>query len=186
MTNEPVVKKELAAIPKFRILEDGKYALPAGLNSTDYYKALKDLTGSSDVDACAYLINQLGSAINPCDDGQELVKSVNETLPILQAIAPRDELEGMLAIQMVGIHNMAMSMMRRAMLPDQTVEGVNYNVNRVTKLSRTFIAQMEALNKHRGKGKQKITVEHVTVNEGGQAIVGNVEHGGGGRDENKK
>jgi hypothetical protein len=33
---------------------------------------------------------------------------------------------------------------------------------------------MEALDKHRGKGQQKITVEHVTVEAGGQAIVGNV------------
>jgi hypothetical protein len=29
-----------------------------------------------------------------------------------------------------------------------------------------------------GKGQQKVTVEHVHVHEGGQAIVGNVEGGG--------
>ena len=33
---------------------------------------------------------------------------------------------------------------------------------------------IEALDKHRGKGKQKITVEYVNVEAGGQAIVGNV------------
>ena len=32
-------------------------------------------------------------------------------------------------------------------------------------------------------GEQKVTVEHVTVNEGGQAIVGSVTHGGGARGE---
>ena len=36
---------------------------------------------------------------------------------------------------------------------------------------------MEALDKHRGKGSQKITVEHVNVHAGGQAIVGNVKAG---------
>jgi hypothetical protein len=36
---------------------------------------------------------------------------------------------------------------------------------------------LEALNRHRGKGQQKVTVEHVHVHEGGQAIVGNVEGG---------
>jgi hypothetical protein len=41
-----------------------------------------------------------------------------------------------------------------------------------TKLTRTFAAQMEALN-----GEQKVTVQHVTVSDGGQAIVGNVTHG---------
>ncbi len=105
-------------------------------------------------------------------------------MPLLLAISPENEVETMLAAQMIGIHTMSMTMMRRAMSTDQTVEGVNNNVNRVTRLSRTFIGLLEALNRHRGKGKQKITVEHVTVNEGGQAIVGNVEHGG--RDAKKK
>jgi hypothetical protein len=37
---------------------------------------------------------------------------------------------------------------------------------------------LEALDRHLGKG-QKITAERVTVKAGGQAIVGNVEAGGG-------
>jgi hypothetical protein len=32
--------------------------------------------------------------------------------------------------------------------------------------------------RYRMGGEQKVTVQHVTVNEGGQAIVGNVRHGG--------
>lgn len=46
----------------------------------------------------------------------------------------------------------------------------------LNKLTRTFCAQMETLKKYRG-GEQKITVQHqhVTVNDGGQAIVGTVE-----------
>lgn len=38
---------------------------------------------------------------------------------------------------------------------------------------------IEALNRYRGKGQQKVTVEHVTVNAGGQAIVGHLNHEGG-------
>jgi hypothetical protein len=48
------------------------------------------------------------------------------------------------------------------------------------KLLRTFTAQIEALQRHRGKGEQKVTVEHVHVHAGGQAIVGAVTPGGGG------
>ena len=44
---------------------------------------------------------------------------------------------------------------------------------------RTFTAQMEALKKYRTGGEQKMTVEHVHVNEGGQAIVGTVNQGEG-------
>ena len=39
---------------------------------------------------------------------------------------------------------------------------------------------LDALNRHRGKGQQKVTVEHVHVHSGGQAIVGNVNGPGGG------
>jgi hypothetical protein len=39
---------------------------------------------------------------------------------------------------------------------------------------RTFVNQTEALGRYRGKGEQKMTVEHVHVYEGGQAIVGQV------------
>jgi hypothetical protein len=38
---------------------------------------------------------------------------------------------------------------------------------------------LDALNRHRGKGQQKITVEHVHVHSGGQAVVGVVEAPGG-------
>jgi hypothetical protein len=34
--------------------------------------------------------------------------------------------------------------------------------------------QVEALKRYRTGGEQKVTVEHVTVNQGGQAIVGNI------------
>ena len=40
-----------------------------------------------------------------------------------------------------------------------------------TKLMSLYVQQVEALDKRRGKGQQKITVEHVNVH----AIVGNVE-----------
>ena len=36
---------------------------------------------------------------------------------------------------------------------------------------------MEALKRYRTGGEQKVTVQHVSVSEGGQAIVGNVTQG---------
>ncbi|WP_322866514.1 hypothetical protein U5922_010145 [Aquicoccus sp. G2-2] len=49
----------------------------------------------------------------------------------------------------------------------------------LNKLGRTFAAQMDTLKKYRTKGQQTVRVERVTVNEGGQAIVGDAQHGGG-------
>jgi hypothetical protein len=39
---------------------------------------------------------------------------------------------------------------------------------------RTYTMQLEALKRYRTGGEQKVTVHHVSVNDGGQAIVGNV------------
>jgi hypothetical protein len=104
---------------------------------------------------------------------------VKALMAALVGIKPKDELEGMIAAQLVACHNAAMECFRRAMLTEQTFEGHRENLNQANKLSRTYATLLEALNRHRGKGAQKVTVEHVHVHEGGQAIVGNVELPGG-------
>src|SRR3981189_3501034 len=45
------------------------------------------------------------------------------------------------------------------------------NLAQANKLSRTYATLLEALNRHRGKGQQKVTVEHVHVHAGGQAEI---------------
>ena len=99
-------------------------------------------------------------------------------LSLLAGISPNDEFEGMVAAQLVASHNATMECYRRAMIAEQTFEGRKENLNQANKLSRTHATLLEALNRHRGKGQQKVTVEHVHVHSGGQAIVGNVEGGG--------
>jgi hypothetical protein len=54
------------------------------------------------------------------------------------------------------------------------------NLSQANKLSRTYATLLEALSRYRGKGQQKVTVEHVHVHSGGQAVVGVIEPTGGG------
>ena len=77
----------------------------------------------------------------------------------------------MLAIQMLGNHLLASKTIYRANLSNQNFEAVSENINRATKLSRTFMAQMEGLKKYRNKDGQKIKVEHVNINDGGKAVI---------------
>jgi hypothetical protein len=102
-------------------------------------------------------------------------RQINATVAALAGIAPRDELEAMLAAQILGAHNAAMECYRRAMIKEQTLEGRREALSQANKLSRTYTLLLDALNRHRGKGQQKVTVEHVHVHSGGQAIVGTVE-----------
>jgi hypothetical protein len=98
---------------------------------------------------------------------------------VVRGVQPRDELEAMLSVQMGAIHQATMMMARRlnhvSNLPQQ--DSAERALN---KLARTYATQMEALKSYRTGGQQKVTVEHVTVNQGGQAIVGAVTHGGRG------
>ena len=111
---------------------------------------------------------------------QEKADQHTAIMGFLAGVSPKDALEGMMAAQLFASHAAAMECYRRAMLPDQSAEGRQSNLSQAAKLTRANAAQMEALAKHRGKGQQKVTVEHVHVHKGGQAIVGNVEGVGGG------
>ena len=90
------------------------------------------------------------------------------TVAALVGIGPRDELEGMIAAQLLAAHNAAMECYRRAMIGEQTFEGRRENLSQANKLSRTYAALLDALNRHRGKGQQKVTVEHVHVHRAGR------------------
>ena len=52
----------------------------------------------------------------------------------------------------------------------------------MTRLSRTFLSQMDSIKKYRAKAQQVVRVEGVNVSEGGQAIIGDVNPGRGGGD----
>ena len=143
--------------------------------------AIKDLTkkavlkgfleafGSYDLDVSYGLVNTLTAVLGNRDMTES---DLNFAIAFVKQIEPQDPIEAMLAIQMLGNHLISCKTLYRAGLNEQTFDGVSENINRSTKLSRTFIAQMDALKKYRNKGNQKITVEHININDGGKAVIG--------------
>ena len=154
---------------------------------------LAEAFGTPDADAQGLLFDQVvqsfpGVAVvsDDCPDGfnpKKLIKGANQAAALLAGIQPRDELEGMLAVQMIAVHNAAMHTAKLAVLTGQTFEGKRSNMTYASKLMALFTSQMEALKKYRTGSQQKVVVEHVHVNEGGQAVVGTVNVGGGGKNE---
>jgi hypothetical protein len=92
-------------------------------------------------------------------------------------------LEALLATQMAATHIAALEMVGRVRLQDGMAQ-LNSCVNGATRLMRTFTAQVMALKDYRSKGHQTVTVQHVQVGEGGQAIVGDVTLNAVGRGDN--
>lgn len=134
--------------------------------------------GTADPDFRQGLITQIAS-VGSQGKGIDSVNS-NFVMSVVRSIEPRDELEAMLATQMGAIHAATMMMVRRLNNVD-TIPQQDSAERALNKLARTFAVQMETLKRYRTGGQQKVTVEHVTVNAGGQAIVGAVETGGGVR-----
>ncbi|MGR3592248.1 MAG: hypothetical protein ACU0B9_19640 [Limimaricola soesokkakensis] len=96
-------------------------------------------------------------------------------LELYEGLEPQGAVEGMLAVQMVGTHSAALDCLRRAAFLGQSDRARDMNLKHAQKLMTLYAQQVAALNKHRGRGQQKVTVEHVHVHSGGQAIVGTYE-----------
>ncbi len=142
---------------------------------------LMEALGTSDPSFWEGILGQLANAGTHGRIVDE--RELNFMLSMVIGVEPRDQVEAMLATQMAAVHMAIMTFARRLAhvenIPQQDSAERAFN-----KLARTFASQVEALKRYRTGGEQKVTVEHVTVNEGGQAIVGNVSHGGRGARKN--
>jgi hypothetical protein len=135
---------------------------------------LLDTFALADSDAANLLLSSLLLVSDVTDESGSPDKA-NGVLALLDDLQPRDAVESMLCSQMISTHLLTMECFKRANLTNQSFEGRELNMRHGERLSRIYAQQVDTLNKHRGKGQQKVTVEHVTVNAGGQAVVGNVE-----------
>ncbi len=97
----------------------------------------------------------------------------------VNSIGAANSLEKMLAHQMVLAHKIAMEQIGRAHYePDPATQVRRFNS--ATRFRTVFQNGLLALHKLRQGGQQNITVQYVSVRDGGQAVIGNVERGGGG------
>ena len=162
--------------PKFEVNELGKIHLnQENCDTASYFKKITGIDSSGGVPklvAQAAEVVEKPKEVTPISTSRAL----NHTMSLMEGVSPNDPVEGMLATQMVAIHEMTMVNARKASSNDISPEFRQQYVNNTVKLSRTFTSQIEALKKYRSKGAQKITVEHVNVEAGGQAMVGSEIH----------
>jgi len=129
--------------------------------------------------ALANLIN----AVEP-RAGDAAADKITAGLALMGAVAPENELETAIGLQIVATHYAALDMTRRArMNAGEYVNSAAAYTNMATKLSRTMAAHVEALGKLRAGGKQTHEVRYVYVN--GPAAFGPgaraaAAYGGGG------
>lgn len=163
---------------KVEVGEDGGLSIGAPHDDvTSYAVRVADAVGTSSTAFALRQVDHLAAMIPASNKNPE--RALNGMLAAVEGVKPENEAEGMLATQMAATHSAAMSCLARV-AQAETMPNMEAAGKLASRLLRTYTMQVEALTKMRRDGEQKVKVEHVHVYEGGQAIVGNVETGGGG------
>lgn len=101
--------------------------------------------------------------------------SMNAALAMIEAAAPKDEIEGALAVQMAATHVAAMAVLAKLDVAFATERRVAAFGSAAARLLRAYAMQVEVLRRLRNGGQQFMRIEHIHVNDGGQAVIGNVK-----------
>jgi hypothetical protein len=134
-------------------------------------RLMAETLGVTDCDAMHGILRQL---VKASVNGQK-PDAVNLAFMIamVKSIKPRDSVEAMLVAQMLSVHVMAMRCAHH-LASAEDIAQLDSAGRALGRLARTFPAQIEALNRYRSNGEPAITVQNVSVGDGGKAIVGNV------------
>jgi hypothetical protein len=154
---------------------DGKLAKvhPPDGDTKNWWQRLNKVLGTMSSDFVNASLFQIQSvARSPWGGISEL--SMNAALAMIEAAAPKDEIEGALAVQMACTHTAAMALLAKMDAAFGSERRIVAFGSTAARLMKAYAMQMEVLRRSRNGGHQFVHVEHVHVNDGGQAVVGNV------------
>jgi hypothetical protein len=144
-------------------------------NGADDCARIMEMLGTTDLNFAKGIYTQLISASSRGDGRYDAV-GLFFSLAAIKGKKPKDQFQAMLVAQAAVTH--VLTMKQATQLAQAEHLAIQDSAERAyNKLARTFLMQLEALNRLETGGEQKVTVQNVSVSEGGQAIVGNVNQG---------
>ena len=174
-----VVPSQPAASPRARVKLDRVNSQearphPPESQKKGWLQRLKKALGTQSFDFVVATLAQLvGAARLPHGGISE--HGVNAALSIIESAEPRNEIEAISAIQLACTHAVTMVVFSR--LAEASGRQMPALASAAARLVRASALQSELLRKLKGGQSQYVRVEHVHVNEGGQAVIGNVKTG---------
>lgn len=165
----PAATGQAAAAPRIKLLSHGFCIDHPDPELGEQLMA--DTLGVADRDAMHGILRQLVKASVKGEKPDEV--NLAFMISMMKSIKPRDSVEAMLVAQMVSVHVMAMRCAYHLAKAEDVAQQDSAG-RALGRLARTFPAQIEALNRYRSHGGPAITVQNVSVADGGKAIVGNV------------
>ena len=159
---------QASALPRIKLLSHG-FSIDHP-NQELGEQLMANALGVSDRDAMDGILRQLVRA--SVSGGRPDEVNLSFMISMVKSIRPRDSVEAMLVAQMVSVHVMAMRCAQHLASAEDIAR--DSAARALGRLARTFPAQIDALNRYRSHGEPAITVQNVSVGDGGKAIVGNV------------
>jgi hypothetical protein len=98
-------------------------------------------------------------------------------LSVVTGSKPTNQLQVMLLSQLSSVYDESVAAIER-LQSARSPEQIESCVNVLTKLMRMSMAQYESYERLCASNETNITVQNVSVSDGGQAIVGNITHNG--------
>ncbi len=169
MTTAATGQTQAAAAPRIKLLSHG-FAIDHPDPELGE-RLMAETLGVVDREAMHGIIRQLVKA--SVSGGRPDEVNIAFMISMVKSIRPRDSVEAMLVAQMVSVHVMAMRCAHHLAGADDLAQQ-DSAARALGRLARTFPAQIEALNRYRSQSEPAITVQNVKVEDGGNAIVGNV------------
>ena len=127
--------------------------------------------GSRDPDFVFALLRQVANTTPNSRSADE--QGIKFMMSVIRGVKPRDQTEAMIGAQMAALHSAMMTAANR-LAHAETVAEMDSAERAVNKLGRTFAVLVETLKRYRSGGDHNVVVQHMSIVEGGQAIVGNL------------
>jgi hypothetical protein len=154
-------------------------AYPPDGDSKVWWNRLKKALGTRSSEFLNVSLIQLKAAAQLPGSGIS-EPTLNAALAMIEAVGPKDEIEGAHAVQMACTHMAVMAVLARLGGGGGTERRTNALGSAAARLLRAYASQVEVLRRLRHGGHQYVRVEHVHINDGGQAVIGNVKPAGSG------
>ncbi len=147
---------------------------PPDGDSKNWWQRLNKALGTASSDFVnASLLQIQAAARSPFGTISET--AMNAALAMIAGARPKDEIEGALTVQMACTHTAAMALLGKLDSGFGPERRIATYASAASRLLRAYVMQTEVLRRLRNGGQQFVYVHHVHVNDGGQAVIGNVK-----------
>ena len=167
--NRPCTTSQGVSFSSFK--RENRTDLTFELNGEEETSRFIEAFGSQDPDFVFELLRQVANTTPNSRSSDE--QGIKFMMSVIRGLKPRDQTEAMIGAQMAAVHSAMMTAANR-LAHAETLAEMDSAERAVNKLGRTFAALVDTFKRYRNGGEQKVMVQHMSIAEGGQAIVGNL------------